>query len=85
MRGARHDSAFILHKYLTRLQTQHQVRTKVKEFFGALEKIRQAWLLRVKTKMESVKSAVQQQVQQAVKKVKKRSNATQKEERQDLN
>jgi len=71
MRSARRDSSFILHKYLTRLQTQHKVRTKVKEFFGALEKIRQAWLLRVKTKMKSVKSVIQQQVQQAVKKVKK--------------
>jgi hypothetical protein len=47
------------------------VRTKVKKFFDALEKIRQAWLFRVKIKMDSVKSAVQKQVQQAVKKVKK--------------
>jgi hypothetical protein len=71
IRGARRNSAFILRKYLIRLQSQLQVKTKVKEFFGALEKIRQAWRLRVKTKMESVKSVVQQQVQQAVKKVKK--------------
>ena len=69
IRSARRDSAFRLHKYLIRLQTQHQVRTKVKKFFGALEKIRQAWRLRIKTKMESVKIAVQKQMHIAVKKV----------------
>ena len=71
MRSARHDSALRLGKYLIRLKTQHQVRTKVKEFFGTLEKFRQACLLRIKTKKESVKIAVQKQVEQAVKKVRK--------------
>jgi hypothetical protein len=56
---------------LIRLKTQRQVRTNIKEFYGALEKIRQAWLIRVKTKFESVKSIVQKQVQEAIKKVKK--------------
>lgn len=70
-RGSIVKARDVLQSYFTKLKLQQDVLVKTREYMGAIQKIKAAWISRNRLKLQSLMSVIQSQVQNALAKVKK--------------